>query len=174
MCLLIVATPYPLICHSRTFWKSVDVKKDQPLFWLNCRRFCCGYCATSQGLLGWGEVDLSALTATHCNTLQRTATHRNTLQHTATLCHFTGFVRLDGGRSNVLLQCVAVCCNVLQCVAVCCSVLQCVAVCCSVLQCVAVCCRYLATWQGSLGWFEVDLSARPASWFTSQWFVYCL
>jgi len=42
---------------------------------------------------------------------------------------------IGGGRSNVLLQCVAVCCSVLQCVAVCCSVLQCVAVCCSVLQC---------------------------------------
>ena len=69
---------------------------------------------------------------------------------------------------SLLLQCVAVCCNVLQCVAVCgkdkiveskslvlqcvavcCSVLQwqdcwehesCLAACCSVLQCVAVCC----------------------------------
>ena len=33
--------------------------------------------------------------------------------------------------SRVMLQSVAVCCNVLQCVAVCCSVLQCVATCCS-------------------------------------------
>jgi len=36
--------------------------------------FCCGNCATWQGSLDWFEVDLSALTATHCNTLQHCAT----------------------------------------------------------------------------------------------------
>ena len=40
------------------------------------------HCATWQGSLDWVQVDLSALTATHCNTLQ----------HTATLCHLTGSV----------------------------------------------------------------------------------
>ena len=31
--------------------------------------------------------------------------------------------------------------------------------------CIALCCGYCATWQDSLDWFEVDLSARPASSF---------
>jgi len=65
---------------------------------------------------------------------------------------------------HIVLQCVAVCCNlfnrtspapsgswisgracctVLQYVAMCCNVLQCVAMCCSVLQYVAVCCSVL-------------------------------
>ena len=36
--------------------------------------------------------------------------------------HWRIHIYRSGGRSNVLLQCVAVCCSVLQCVAVCCSV----------------------------------------------------
>jgi len=36
-------------------------------------------------------------------------------------------IRWTWSASDVVLQCVAVCCSVLQCVAVCCSVLQCVA-----------------------------------------------
>ena len=59
------------------------------------------------------------------------------------LCHLTGFARLVWGKSNVLLQCVVVCCSVLQCGAVCCSVLHCVALCCIVLQCVAVCVLFI-------------------------------
>jgi len=72
--------------------------------------------------------------------------------------------------SNIVLQCVAVCCSVLQSnkschlyevdishrhtmtgrfAAACCSVLQC-AVCCSVLQCVAVCCTVLQCVAGVL------------------------
>ena len=77
--------------------------------------------------------------------------------------------RLVWGGSNVLLQCVAVCCSVLQCVAVCCSVLQYVAVCCSVLQCVAVCCSVLqcvavccSVLQCVAVWFEVDLMYSPS------------
>jgi len=70
--------------------------------------------------------------STHCNILQHTTTHCNTLQHTATHCNSTWDLPQISranpsfwGRSNALLQCVAVCCSVLQCVAVCCSVLQC-------------------------------------------------
>ena len=96
----------------------------------------------------------------YCNILQHTATHCNILQHTATHCnstwdlpHISRANLSFWGRSNVLLQCVAVCCSVSQCVAVCHSVLQCVTVCCSVLQCVAVCCSVL---QCVAVRFEVD------------------
>jgi len=36
-----------------------------------------------------------------------------------------------------------------------------------------LCCGYCATWQGSLDWVEVDLSARPASSFSVIW-VLCM
>jgi len=113
-------------------------------------------------------------TAIYCNTLQRTATHCNTRQHTLIIGRSQSGARsCSVARGThvtvpvyIMLQCVAVCCNVLQCVAVCCSVLHCVALCCnagpesvplptglmpwylrilrcSVLQCVAVCCTVL-------------------------------
>ena len=57
------------------------------------------------------------------------------------LCYY--FAQSSKESLYLVLQCVAVCCNVLQCVATCYSVLQRVAVCCSVVQCVAVCCSVL-------------------------------
>ena len=65
----------------------------------------------------------SAMTATHCNTLQHTATHCNTLQRSAMTAEqtFEKYHAQKSAREHVS-------CSVLQRVAVCCSVLQCVAV----------------------------------------------
>ena len=98
----------------------------------------------SDGVWGYG-------THTHLHIYTEHLLHRNSLEdqmwHAHTHTHTQiqrgmGFV-CKGAAAQIVLQCVAVCCNVLQCVAVCCNVLQRGAVCRSVLQCIAACCSVL-------------------------------
>jgi len=69
----------------------------------------------------------TAITATHCNTLQHIATHCVCAQAVIADRHRDTPGRCGYPDLRMSYECIVVCCNVLQCVAVCCSVLQCVA-----------------------------------------------
>jgi len=124
---------------------------------LQCVALCCSELQCNNY-----TVTLSKCTTTN-STEYDICMHTNYIKKKSYRKGKKSYIHTHQKKPYIVLQCIAVCCNVLQCCngvekctvtpptcadmlqcfAACCSVLQRVAACCSVLKCIAVCCSEL-------------------------------